>query len=195
MIVRKLLEVAALKMKERWNEKEFETEANYKYPEGYSWDAVNFVGDAYNTYSWGANVVEVEVDKVTYEVNVRGVWTAYDVGKAIDDRIMKGQIDGGVLQGLGHAGMEVMNVRDGKLLQRTNTDYVIPTAVDFPEIKSELIDNPYRDGPYGAKSAGELTLIGAPPAYALAVQHATGKLINKIPVTPEYLMEVMQDGR
>jgi CO/xanthine dehydrogenase Mo-binding subunit len=150
MIIGKLLEVAAVEMKTRWNEREFETEADYKYPEGYSWDAVNFVGDAYNTYSWGANVVEVEVDKFTYEVNVKGVWTVYDIGKAMDERIMKGQIDGGVLQGLGHAGMEVMEVRNGKLLQRTNTDYVIPTAVDFPEIKSALIDNPYKDGPYGA---------------------------------------------
>jgi len=89
--------------------------------------------------------------------------------------------------------MEVMHHKDGRLLQRTNTDYVIPTAMDFPKIQSKLVNNPYTNGPFGAKGVGETTLIGAAAAYALAVQNAIGHYINKIPVTPEYLMEVMSN--
>ncbi|MBC2580379.1 xanthine dehydrogenase family protein molybdopterin-binding subunit [Clostridium sp. DJ247] len=194
MIVGKLLQDAAIEMKNNWDSSdEFEVTKDYKHPEGFSWDAQNFVGDAYNTYSWGANVVEVEVNPITYEVDVKGVWAVYDIGNAIDEKIIEGQIEGGVVQGLGFAGMEVMNSKNGQLLQRTNTDYVIPTAKDFPKTYSKLVNSPYNYGPFGAKSAGELTLVGSPSAYAIAVQNAIGRTLNQIPVTPETIMEVMED--
>lgn len=194
MIVGKLLQNAAVEMKKNWKDnEELEIMETYKHPEGFNWDAENFVGDAYNTYSWGANVVEVEVNPITYEVDVKGVWTAYDIGNAIDEKIIEGQIEGGVAQGLGFAGMEVMVSKEGRLIQKTNTDYVIPTAKDFPKIHSKLVNNPYAYGPFGAKSAGELTLIGAASAYAIAVENAINGLLTEIPVTPETIMEVMQN--
>lgn len=192
MIIGRLLEMAAKEMKERWSEEEFGIINQYKHPDGFKWDDKTFVGDAYNSYSWGANIVEVEVNKLTYEVEVKGVWAVFDIGAAIDEKIIQGQIEGGVLQGLGYAGMEVMISSNGRIQQRTNTDYIIPTSKDFPRIESALIKNPYKEGPFGAKSAGELTLIGAPAAYAMAVQDAIGRPINKIPITPEYLMEVIK---
>lgn len=194
MIVGKLLQNASLEMKKSWKDnEELEVIETYKHPEGFNWDAENFIGDAYNTYSWGANVIEVEVNPITYEVDVKGVWTAYDIGNAIDEKIIEGQIEGGVAQGLGFAGMEVMVSKEGKLIQKTNTDYVIPTAKDFPKIHSKLVNNPYSYGPFGAKSAGELTLIGAASAYAIAVENAIDGLLTEIPVTPEAIMEVMQN--
>ncbi|MHC1684327.1 MAG: xanthine dehydrogenase family protein molybdopterin-binding subunit [Clostridiaceae bacterium] len=194
MIVGKLLQNAAVEMKNKWKDNEqLEIMETYKHPEGFNWDAENFVGDAYNTYSWGANVVEVEVNPITYEVDVKGVWTAYDIGNAIDEKIIEGQIEGGVAQGLGFAGMEVMVSKEGRLIQKTNTDYVIPTAKDFPKIHSKLVNNPYAYGPFGAKSAGELTLIGAASAYAIAVENAIDGILTEIPVTPEKIMEVMQN--
>lgn len=194
MVVGKIIENAAAEMKKNWvPHKEMEVMKKYVHPTGFSWDAEKFIGDAYNTYSWGANVVEVEVNPVTYEVDVKGVWTVYDIGRAIDERIIEGQIEGGVAQGLGYASMEVMRSKEGRLIQRTNTDYVIPTSKDFPKIHSKLVNSPYNNGPSGAKSAGELTLIGAPSAYAIAVQNAIGKPLSEIPVTPELLMEVMSD--
>lgn len=192
MVVGKIIENAAAEMKKNWvPNKEMEVMKRYVHPTGFSWNAEKFIGDAYNTYSWGANVVEVEVNPVTYEVDVKGVWTVYDIGRAIDERIIEGQIEGGVAQGLGYASMEVMRSKEGRLIQRTNTDYVIPTSKDFPKIHSKLVNSPYNNGPSGAKSAGELTLIGAPSAYAAAVQNAIGKPLNEIPITPELLMEVM----
>lgn len=195
MIVGRLLELAATEMKSRWQEEEFEITKNYKRPEGFNWDNDNFIGDAYNSYSWGANIVEVEVDKLTYEVEVKGVWGVFDIGRAIDEKIIQGQIEGGMLQGLGFGGMEVMVSKDGMLKQRSCTDYVVPTSKDFPKIQCALVENPYNDGPFGAKSAGELTLVGAGAAYAQAVQNAIGRPINQLPVTPEYIMEVMKNEK
>ncbi len=191
VIVGKLVEKAALKIKDRWNEKEVEAEENYKYPEGFYFDDEKFIGDAYTSYSWGLNVVEVEIDPVTLESKINGVYAVYDVGKAIDEKIVKGQIDGGILQGLGYGGIEVMEIQKGKIMQRTNTDYTIPTAKDAPPIISCLINQPYEEGPSGAKAVGELTFIGAAPAYALAVEDAMDIEINKIPIRPENLMEVL----
>ncbi|KGM98749.1 aldehyde oxidase [Clostridium haemolyticum NCTC 8350] len=196
MVVGKLLYDAALKLKERWNESDrVEVMTQYKHPEGFSWDDNNFVGDAYNSYSWGSNIVELEVDPLTYQTKILNVWSVFDIGNAIDERIVKGQIDGGVLQGLGYAGIEVMTSSKGLLNQRTSTDYTIPTSKDTPNMESDLVCEPYYNGPFGAKAVGELTFIGAAPAYALAVENAIGKEINKIPLTPEYLMEVMNDDK
>lgn len=196
VIVGRLLKDAAHELKDRWNEEGIVTVENvYKHPEGFNWDDNNFTGDAYTSYSWGANAVEVELDPITFESTIKGAWAVYDIGKAIDERIVKGQIDGGVLQGLGHASIEVVQNKGGRFLQKTAADCIIPTSKDAPVVESKLINQPYEGGPYGARGLGELTLVGAPAAYALAVEDALGTGINQIPVTPEYLMEVMTGGR
>ncbi len=196
MIVGKLLEQAALKLKQRWNEPgEVEIVENYRHPVDMQWDDATFTGDAYPAFSWGVNAVEVEVDPLTLEIEIKGVWSAYDVGKAIDDRIMRGQIEGGILQGLGYGSLEKMECRQGKLQQRSVTDYIIPTAMDCVKMEHRLIDNPYIDGPFGAKGAGELTLIGGAPALASAISNALGIPIHRLPITPEYLMEVVKNGK
>lgn len=195
MIVGKLLEDAAVEMKRRWNEfGEVEIEKKYKYPEDMKWDSKKFQGNAYVEYSWGANVVEVEIDPITYEINVTGIWAVYDIGKAIDEQIVRGQIEGGIVQGLGYGTIEVMNIKDGRLLQRNMTDYIIPTSKDFPPIKSNLIENLFEHGPFGAKGLGELTFVGAPAAIALAVQNAIGIPVKQIPVTAEYVRRLVEDG-
>ncbi len=191
MIVGKLLKEAAEELKDKWNESDyFEIEKNYKYPEGFKWDKEHFKGDAYTSYSWGVNVVEVELDSITYEPSIKGVWAVFDIGKAIDERIVKGQIDGGILQGLGYAGIEVMESSNGRIMQRTITDYTIPTSNDAPKIVSELMNVPCEYGPYGAKGIGEITHVGSPVAYALAVENAIGNHVFELPVRPEDLMEV-----
>jgi CO/xanthine dehydrogenase Mo-binding subunit len=195
MIVGKLLEEAARQLKERWNEPgEVEVTANYRHPEDMRWDDQTFTGDAYPAFSWGVNAVEVEVDPLTLEIQVKGVWSAYDVGKAIDDRIMRGQIEGGILQGLGYGSLEKLECRQGRLQQRSVTDYIIPTAMDGVKMEHRLIDNLYADGPSGAKGAGELTLIGGAPALAAAVSNALGVSIRRLPITSEYLMEVLKNA-
>ncbi|HUV06696.1 MAG TPA: xanthine dehydrogenase family protein molybdopterin-binding subunit [Spirochaetia bacterium] len=173
---------------------ECEVVREYRHPDHLRWDQGTFEGDAYPTYSWAVTVVEVEIDPLTCEIEVKGVWAVYDIGRAIDEKIIRGQIEGGILQGLGYATLEVMNQKDGKLLQGSITDYIIPTSVDSPKIESLLIDNPYTTGPFGAKCAGELPLVGTAPALAAAVQHALRAPIRRIPVTPEYLWEIQHNG-
>ena len=89
---------------------------------------------------------------------------------------------------------EVLKSKEGRLLQGNFTDYILPTALDFPKIESKLLLNPYADGPYGARGLGEISLVGAAPALALAVQNAIGRPVRQIPITPEYIMELMQDA-
>ncbi len=195
MIVGKLLEDAARKLKARWLEKgTIEITQAYKQPERMHWDSEKSHGDAYPAYAWGINVVETTVDPLTLQVDVNGVWTVFDIGQAIDEQIIQGQIEGGVLQGLGYASMEVMtNDKSGKIIQDSLTNYTIPTMVDFGKVNHKLFTTYYKDGPFGAKGAGELTLIGAAPAYAAAVAQALKIHIDRLPVTPEYLLEVLQN--
>lgn len=192
MVVGKLLERAAHRLKNDYKAGEYQMiEEHYVHPEMIPWDINTFSGDAYPTYSWGINVVEVEVDTLLAETKLLGVWGIFDVGIAIDEAIMKGQIEGGMLQGLGYASCEKMENDGGRIRQSSMTDYIIPTAKDTIPFVTELVDNPYEGGPFGAKGAGELTIIGSAPAYAEAVENAVGKSINFIPVTPEKLLEMI----
>ena len=194
MIVGGLIARAARNMKENWKKGEYQkTSERYKQPEYIKWNQDTFQGDAYPAYSWGMNVVEVEVDKRTYEVTIKEEWSVYDVGKAIDEQIILGQVDGGQLQGLGYGYLEKMRHKDGKIQHKNVTDYIIPTSVDTPKMNTFIIDNPYPLGPYGAKGAGELPMVGGAPAVALAIENAIGKRITKIPVSPEYIMELINN--
>lgn len=94
MVVGRLVERAAQEMKERWSEGDFTTEVEYEHPDGYPWDQATFRGDAYLGYGWGVACVEVEVDKLTNEVKTLGVWSSHEIGKAIDELIVHGQING-----------------------------------------------------------------------------------------------------
>jgi len=197
MIVGRLLQKAAEKLKQRWHEdNDIEIIQDYEAPARIKWDGGKSLGDAYPAYAWGVNVVETKVDPLTYEVTVTGIWTVFDVGQPIDERIIEGQIQGGVVQGLGYAGMEVMtNDSKGHSRQNNLTNYTIPTAMDFASIKNCLVESSYEDGPYGAKGAGELTLLGAAPAYAAAVGQAMRIHIDRLPITAEYILdEVIKHG-
>ena len=192
MIVGGIVARAAEEVKERWNEESFIVEKQYTQPDYIRYDELTFKGDAYPAYSWGVNVVEVEVDKFTYQVNVKKTWSVYDIGKAIDERMVIGQADGGLAQGIAYGYLEVMYHKSGKIMQKNMTDYIIPTAMDMPPMETYLFDNPYAYGPYGAKGVGELSLVGGAPAVAKAIEQALKKKVFKIPVTPEYIMELMR---
>ncbi|MBN2557293.1 MAG: xanthine dehydrogenase family protein [Clostridia bacterium] len=195
MIVGGLIARAARQLKEKWVPgKEILVEERYRQPDYIEWDEDKLRGDAYPAYSWGVNVVEVEVSPVTYEVDLKGIWAVYDIGKAIDERIIIGQAEGGLSQGISYGMTEVMECREGRIQQRNMTDYIIPTAGDCIPMEIVIMDNPYPLGPYGAKGAGELPLVGGAPAVALAIENAIGKRIDRIPATPEYIMELMENG-
>ncbi|MBQ0037037.1 MAG: xanthine dehydrogenase family protein molybdopterin-binding subunit [Clostridiales bacterium] len=193
MVVGRLVERAALEMKERWNEGDFTTEVEYEHPEGYPWDQNTFRGDAYLGYGWGAVIVEVEADKLTREIKTVGVWSSHEFGKAIDELIVHGQINGGILQSLGYGSMEKLEVKNGRFKQKSMSDYVIPTSMDFPKQFYHIQENPYPWGPYGAKGMGELVFNGASAAYVDAVERALGTQFNSIPIPPEDIEEALKN--
>ena len=196
MTVGELLRRAAKRLKKEWKPGEEQViEEKFVEPDFViPFSLEKFKGDAYPTYSWAVNVIEVEVDTLTAVTKILGAWGTYDVGVPIDMNIILGQMQGGFLQGIGHASMEKMEYNDkGVIRNNSFSDYIIPTAVDVPNLVTEIINNPYTHGPYGGKGAGELPLVGAAPAYIEAVENAIGANLNKIPFTTEDTMKVLQE--
>lgn len=194
IIVGGLAGKAAKHLKDIWvDNEEQEIIEPYVGPSYIKWDEDTMRGDAYPGFSWGVNVVEISINPITYEVKVEECWSTYDVGHAIDERIMVGQADGGLLQALGYGYLENEVAENGVFKQKTMSDYIVPTSLDAPIMHTAFIDNPFPYGAFGAKGAGELTFEGGAPAIALAIEQAIGKKIYRIPATPEYIMEIMKD--
>ena len=137
-------------------------------------------GIPYETYAFGAQVAEVDVDIELGTVKVRRVVAAHDVGRAINPTLVEGQIQGGIVQGLGMALMEAY------VPGRTDNlhDYLIPTIGDAPEIECLLVEDAEPAGPFGAKGVGEPALVPTAPAILAAIRHATGARIDAVPATP-----------
>ncbi len=141
-------------------------------------------GDPYQTYAFGAQVAEVEVDLQLGTTRVTGIVAAHDVGRAINPTQVEGQIDGGIAQGIGLALMEAYVPGRTENLH----DYLIPTFGDVPPIECLLIEDPEPAGPYGAKGVGEPALVPTAPAILGAIHHATGARITTIPATPDRVL-------
>ncbi len=195
MIVGKILERAALRLKDNWKsgEKQVIIEHYVHDESALPWDEKSFTGDAYPAYSWGVNMTEVTVDTLTGHIDIDHIDASYDIGKAIDERIIRGQIDGGVAQSTAYAYLENMENSEGIILQKSISDYGPPTSMDVSPIESHLYDNPYKDGPMGAKGAGELTFIGGAPAVQGAVEDALEIPLYRLPLTPEYILDVLSN--
>jgi CO/xanthine dehydrogenase Mo-binding subunit len=170
-------------------------EARYEPPKEVRWDDATYKGDAYPVYSYGAVVVELEVDRVTYEVRVRRLTTAQDVGKAINPLLVEGQITGGTAQALGYALHENVVYKDGFMQNAQLTNYIIPTALDTPTMDVLIVEQPYSRGPHGAKGVGELPMDIPAPAVAAAIHHATGLWITELPILPERILEAVSRDR
>ncbi len=130
-----------------------------------------------------------------YEVTVLKLTVAQDIGRAIHPLLAAGQIEGGTLQALGYGLLEELVWEGGRIVNNRLTNYIIPTALDAPEMETIIVEKEYPHGPFGAKGVGELPMDGAAPAIAAAVLNATGAMVTEIPVTPERLQAAMErDG-
>ena len=159
----------------------------YEKPADITWDDATYRGDAYGSYGWACDVVEVEIDRDTWQATPVHVTTAHEIGKAIHPVLAAGQVEGGTLQGLGYAILEEVVMRDGRMANGQLTNYTIPTTVDTPEIDVVILENPYKHGPFGAKGVGEMPIDGPAPAVVNALRHA-GFDVREIPATPERIM-------
>jgi CO/xanthine dehydrogenase Mo-binding subunit len=160
----------------------------YERPQGLSWDDTSYQGDAYGSYGWACDVVEVEVDRDTWEVKPRAFTSVHEIGKAIHPLLTLGQIEGGSAQGLGYALLEEVVMRDGRMANASLTNYIIPTTLDAPAMDIVVLENPYPHGPFGAKGVGEMPIDGPAPAIVNAIRHL-GLDVRAIPATPERILE------
>jgi xanthine dehydrogenase molybdenum-binding subunit len=152
-------------------------------------DPVTKSGNVSPAYPFACQVAEVEVDPLTGQVTVTDFVAAHDVGRAINPLATEGQIQGGVLQGLGWTLMEDLAVDErGRIRNPGFLDYVIPTAADAPPIRPILVEPGEPNGPYGAKGIGEPALNPAMAAVTNAIFDATGVRIKELPVRPERLL-------
>jgi CO/xanthine dehydrogenase Mo-binding subunit len=171
---------------------ELEVTLRHEPPESQEFDEGTYQGSAYPAYSWGANVVEVEVDRDTLEVHPRNVVSVCEVGRVIHETQCRGQIEGGTLQAIGWALMEEIKVDEGRYLNDRLATYIIPTFKDSPRIDVEMLENPSSAGPFGAKGVGELPMDGPAAAAVGAVENAIGRSVESIPATPERLLTAPQ---
>ncbi len=169
-------------------------EGRYTAPPGVEWDEETYRGSAYATFCWAAHVAEIEVDLRSYGVRVLDYVTVQEAGRILNDVLARGQIQGGVVQGIGWALLEELVERDGRMLNAQLTNYIIPTSGDVPPIRVEFVENPYPFGAQGAKGLGEFPLNGAGPAIANAVSAALGVTAASIPLTPERLMRLVDEA-
>lgn len=152
-------------------------------------------GNVSPAYPFACQVAEVEVDPDTGQVTVTNFVAAHDVGKAINPMAVEGQVQGGVTQGLGWTLMENMACEEGKIINPNFLDYLIPTALDVPDIQPILVEPLDPEGPYGAKGIGEPALNPVMAAITNAIYHATGVRIRELPVTPEKMLAELKKLR
>ncbi|MDE0148482.1 MAG: xanthine dehydrogenase family protein molybdopterin-binding subunit [Rhodospirillaceae bacterium] len=146
-------------------------------------------------YSFGCMIAAIEIDETTGKAEVAEVWSAMDVGKAINPGSVEGQIEGGFVQGMGFALTEEMVFDGPRLANPSMMDYKAPTSLDAPfDIHSIIVEAAEPGGPFGAKGIGEIGLVPVPAAIANAVAAAIGTRLRRLPLTPERVLDGMLEG-
>ena len=130
----------------------------------------------------------VDVDTELGLVRVVEIATAQDVGKAINPQAVEGQIEGGIAQGLGLALMEEIQMADGEVRNASFTDYLIPTVLDMPPVRLDVLELGDPEAPYGLRGVGEPPTISSTPAVVAALRAATGAALTRVPVRPDDML-------
>ena len=173
--------------------KQLETLGYNIFSDGCSWNDEKFCGDAYHGYAWIATAIDVDVDLDTYEVQATNAAVAAEMGRVINPMQARAQLTGGVTQGIGWAHIEDCHIdKNGKYSATHMNSYLVPSALDAPEWKVALLEDPCPAGCYGAKGIGELPANSGAPAFVSAVENAVGVSADSIPLTGEKLFELLR---
>jgi CO/xanthine dehydrogenase Mo-binding subunit len=165
--------------------------ARYEPPEGVYWDDQKYRGEAYATFAWAIYVAEVSVDLSTYSARVEDFVALQEVGRVLHPILAKGQIVGGVAQGIGYALYEKVVWQNGSMQNGQMTNYIMPTSADLPPIRVFFEEMGNVHGAYGAKGIGELPMDGPAPAIVNAIEDALGTRFDSIPLLPEDIFEAV----
>lgn len=183
---------AAAAALEKWQNEERPARATYQYrpPKTTPLDPETGKSEPNFAYGYVAEAVECEVDIETGQVRLTRVICADDVGAAINPQLVVGQIEGAVVQAAGYAVLENFVQRDGQVLTKNFSTYLIPTVLDIPDaVESLVLEYPDPIGPFGARGMGEMPYLPLVPAVAASVKDATGVWYDEFPLTPERILE------
>ena len=162
----------------------FEEEAEFEHRLTHPLDD-NGQGNAHVSFVCAAHRAVVDVDPDLGLIRVVQIATAQDVGRALNPGQVIGQIEGGISQGVGLATMEELLLDRGRIRNPSFTDYLIPTALDMPEVVAALVEEPEPGAPFGAKGVGEPPTISSSAAILAAIRDATGRPVTRAPVRPQ----------
>jgi CO/xanthine dehydrogenase Mo-binding subunit len=141
---------------------------------------------------FSTQAAEVKVDKDTGNIRILRFAQAQDVGVAINPMAIEGQIDGGIVQGIGRAISEEVVIKDGEILNPSLTTYLMPMAVDVPSIENILVEVPAEDGPFGARAVAEPPGFGPPAAIANAIEDAVGVRLKSLPLSADKILRALR---
>jgi len=167
-------------------------EETFEYHHRKTWplDPETGQGEAHVQFAFAAHRATVDVDTELGLVRVVEMATAQDVGKALNPQAVEGQIEGGTSQGVGFALMEEIQVVDGRIINPSFTDYLIPTILDMPKVVMDIMELGDPHAPYGVKGVGEPPSISSTPAVVAAIRQATGRELARIPVRPDQIVGI-----
>jgi len=147
-----------------------------------------------STNTFGAHIVDVEVDPETGKTTILRYTTVLDAGKAIHPSYVEGQMQGGAVQGIGWTLNEEYFFNDSDEMQNASfLDYRMPTCLDVPMIDCIIVEVPNPDHPYGVRGVGETPIVPPPPAIAAAIYRATGCRMRELPISPPRLWKAMSE--
>ncbi len=152
-----------------------------------------FSGTAFPVTSYCSQIAEVDLDTETGQVRVERIVTAHDVGTIINPLTHQGQIEGGVIQGLGYTLMEELGTEEGRISTLTLGDYKMPTTPDIPKLETVLLESPSGPAPYQSKGIGENSNVPVAGAIANAVYDAVGVRITNLPITAEKVLRALKE--
>lgn len=158
-------------------------------------DAENGQGNPYWPYAFGLQKAVVEVEDETGKVDVIELAACHDVGKAINPMMLEGQLQGGCAMGIGYGIMEEIEFAKGDIKNKNFSDYIIPTSLDVPNIRTIIVEEEEVSGPFGAKGVGEPAMIPTAPAIVNAIYDAVGVRILSLPASQEKIVEALKQKK
>jgi CO/xanthine dehydrogenase Mo-binding subunit len=167
----------------------FRSSARFEAPSDVFWDDEKYRGEAYAAFAWAVYVAEVTVDLSTYSVSVNDLVALQEVGKVLHPVLARGQIVGGIAQGIGYTLYEKVIWQNGRMQNSQMTNYIMPTSADLPPIRVFFEEMGNIHGAFGAKGIGELPMDGPAPSIINAVEDALQVRFDAIPLLPEDIFE------
>ncbi len=172
----------------------FRSWARYQAPSDVFWDDEKYRGEAYAAYAWAVYIAEVTVELTTCSVSVDDFVALQEVGRVLHPVLARGQIAGGIAQGIGYTLYEKVVWENGRMQNGQMTNYIMPTSADLPPIRIFFEELGNVHGAFGAKGIGELPMDGPAPAIVNAVEDALKVRFDSIPLLPEDIFEALASG-